>query len=125
MLKGRCSRGLPVALAASLLTCACGGGPSTSQTGAIPPVQERSYRVSGQTQDIVYVPVLRFEKAEWKARMEDTLGALPSLEACKAALAERAAKPLSGQFAGYKVTEHVCYEVTKSGEQKKIVVGQG
>ena len=103
----------------------CAGDLGGLTTASTPQVQERSYRVAGQSQEIVYVPVLRFEKAEWNARMEDTLAAALTLDACKAALAERAAKPLTGHFNGYKVTEHVCYEVTKSGGQKKIVVGQG
>ena len=103
----------------------CSGGQGGPPSGAMPEVQERSYRVKDQSQEVVYVPVLRFEKAEWKSRMEDTLTAALTIDACKNALAQRAKLPLTGQFAGYKITEHVCYEVTKSGTQKKIVVGNG
>lgn len=114
-----------VAIFLTLIVCGCAGGQGGIAKGAIPPIQEQTYRIKDQKQEISYVPVLRFEKPEWKARMQDTLGPVPTLDACKQALAAHAAKPRTGQSKGYKVTEHVCYEVRKSGGQRKIVVGQG
>jgi hypothetical protein len=103
----------------------CGGGQGGVATSAMPPIQERTYQIKDQAQETAYVPVLRLENPAWKARIEDTLGPVQTLDACKQALKERAAKPRTGESKGYQVTEHVCYEVKKSGGQRKIVVGQG
>lgn len=107
----------------SLAGCKTGGNELAART--MPPITERTYKIKGQTRDISYVPVLRGEHAEWKARMEDTLGPVPTLDACKQALAAHAAKPLTGHWKDYKITDHVCFEVKKSGGQREIVVGQG
>ena len=108
-----------------LMLAGCAGGKDELATRTMPPIQERTYKIKDQKDNISYVPILRYEHAEWKARMEDRLGNVPSLDACKQALAAQAAKPRTGHFKGYGVTDHVCFEVRKSGGQREIVVGQG
>jgi hypothetical protein len=98
---------------------------ASGNTGSMPPLRESTYKIEGQSQEINYVPVLHYENKAWNARMRDTFGATQTLDDCKKVLAERAAQPKTGRFKDLKITEHVCYEVKKSGGQRKIVIGPG
>lgn len=106
-----------------LMLAGCAAGKNELATRPLPPIQERTYEIENQKQDIMYVPVLRTEHPDGKARAEDTLKPQPTLDACKQALAAQVAESLTGHWKNSKVTEQVCYEVRKSGGQRKIVVG--